>query len=80
MAKAGRGINTRHGGHAKGVTARQISADPNGNREQRRAARKLGIKAIEPLPSTATPGCPHCGRASHGFACTGTLHDGGDGR
>jgi len=43
-----RGLNTRNGGHRASTGMRQISADPEGNREQRRAARKLGIK---PKPS-----------------------------
>lgn len=76
------GINTRQGGHAKAVSARQIIADPNGNREQRRAARRLGVVLAGEHCSlnTATPGCPNCGRASHGFGCTGTLPEGGDAR
>lgn len=40
-------FNTRMGGHAAATRSRQIVADPAGNREQRRAARKLGI-ALSP--------------------------------
>lgn len=36
-------MNTRMGGHAALVRQREIIADPNGNREQRRAAKRFGI-------------------------------------
>lgn len=59
--------NTRMGGRPARIGWREISADPNGNREQRRAARKLG--AAETPSAPGEPTCPHCGRTSHGFAC-----------
>lgn len=34
-------INTRHGGHASSMRARQIVANPEGSREERRAAKKI---------------------------------------
>jgi hypothetical protein len=36
-------MNTRMGGHAALIRHREIIADPNGNREQRRAAKRFGI-------------------------------------
>lgn len=38
-----RELNTRNGGHAAQMRLREIVANPNGNREQRRAAKKLGV-------------------------------------
>lgn len=35
--------NTRLGGHAAKIGWRQIEANPTGNREERRAAKKLGV-------------------------------------
>lgn len=75
MGRRGR-PNTRLGGHAAKIGWRQISADPNGNREQRRAAKKFGVVEPPETVDTATPTCPHCGRTSHGFVCTGTLSGG----
>jgi hypothetical protein len=43
MKKTKRYDNTRQGGHSVKQVAYQILADPNGNREQRRAAKKLKV-------------------------------------
>ena len=43
-----------------------LDADPNGNRAQRRAAAKLGIK-----PSVRTDACPHCGHQPCCTTCPG---------
>lgn len=71
MAKRGANPNTRSGGQPSEFRFRGIVADPEGNREERRAARKLGVVAQPTLAAdTSPPVCPHCGRTSHGFACT----------
>jgi hypothetical protein len=41
MPKRGTSANTRSGGQYAQTRFRQIVADPNGNREQRRAAKRL---------------------------------------
>jgi hypothetical protein len=41
MAKRGTTVNTRSGGQPTDMRFRHIVADPNGNREQRRAAARL---------------------------------------
>lgn len=71
MSKRGTQPNNRSGGQPAQMKFRGIVADPNGNREQRRAAKRLGV--IEPLPDPSLPTCPHCGRTSHGFCCPGML-------
>jgi hypothetical protein len=53
-----RPVNLRRGGHAEIVRTVQVVADPNGNREQRRAARKLGVVAA-PAPEPDCARCPH---------------------
>ncbi len=65
MPKQGRSTNTRSGGHQKETRFRHITADPNGNREQRRAARKLGITQEHAMTCpSSTPTCdiyqPRC--------------------
>lgn len=73
MAKRGKNPNTRSGGQPAEFKFRGIVADPSGNREQRRAARKLRVIEPGPVPAAepdlAVPACPHCGRTSHGFIC-----------
>jgi hypothetical protein len=39
--------NTKCGGHAAKVFTRGIVADPAGNREERRAAKKLKVKGAQ---------------------------------
>jgi hypothetical protein len=57
VTKQGASANTRSGGHASEMRPRYIVADPNGNREQRRAAKKLAKaeRRAAPKPSDGEP-------------------------
>jgi hypothetical protein len=60
VSKQGESFNTRNGGHAM-VRPKYIVADPNGNREQRRAAKKLGVVRA---PERCHDECRQAGEAS----------------
>jgi hypothetical protein len=46
MADPKRTLNNRRGGHVAEPRFRGITANPNGNREERRAAKKLGVAKV----------------------------------